>query len=177
LASSASNGSNGENGAKKLSAPLTAKNIRLGLMDVAINHNLSRSRTLQGHDFKNYKTIEVDPEGLMSVRPVGRSYSSRSDFIHFLGCVPDNALEVVPLLTPASPMQEFKVQTAVARKHQFLPISVVNLITLANFKRHVLPLLIPTLFERSYLFSINKTDYQRTGLISLEGLIIKFENL
>ncbi|MDR2443790.1 MAG: J domain-containing protein [Deltaproteobacteria bacterium] len=181
-----SNGAKGANGSsissfkeapKRLSAPITAKNIRLGLMDVAINHNLARSRTLQGHDFKNYKLIEIDAEGLMSVRPVGRSNAFRSDYIQLLGCVPDSALEVVPLLTPANPLKEFKSQTVIARKHQFLPFSVVNNITLANFKRYVLPLLNPTLLERSYLFSLNKTDYQRTGLISLEGLIIKFENL
>jgi hypothetical protein len=56
-------------------------------------------------------------------------------------------------------------------------MSVLNFLNADNFKRHVLPLLRPVLLERAYLFSLNNDVYGNSGLISLEGVIVKLDRL
>jgi hypothetical protein len=56
-------------------------------------------------------------------------------------------------------------------------MSVLNLLSPDNFKRHILPILEPILMERAYLFSLNNDIYTNTGLITLEGVIVKLDRL
>ncbi|MDR1658333.1 MAG: J domain-containing protein [Deltaproteobacteria bacterium] len=155
-----------------LSAPLPAKNILLGLMDVAINNNLFQSSWTQ---VKNYKQIQFDSEGKMSVLHVGRQNFAATDFIRPLGCVPVSDVDLIPLLIPARAGQEFSNNAPFPKTKWSVKTSVLNLISLDNFKRFILPLLTPKLFERAYLFSLNQAEFKKSGHISLDGLIIRLE--
>ncbi|MDR1487081.1 MAG: hypothetical protein LBT62_03670, partial [Deltaproteobacteria bacterium] len=174
LAQSAHWPANGADKSKILSAaPLAAKNVLLGLIDVAINNNLTQASWLIG---SNYKQMEIDSEGKISVKPVGRSRFSRSNFIHLLGCVSAESLDLPPLLERTRP-KSFKYP-AMAHGDMVRPkMSITNLISLDNFKSHILPLLTPTLLERAYLFSLNKAEFQTSGHISVEGIIVKLDRL
>ena len=154
---------------RDLSVPLPAKGVSLGLIDVAINNNLTQASWLVG---SNYKQMVIDAEGRLSVKAVGRGRFSRSNFIRLLGCVPVKDLELPPLLerTCSDSFREPAPRPGAAPKNK-----VLNLISLEGFKRHVLPLLSPLLLERAYLFSLNKAEFKRTGLISVEGVIVKLE--
>jgi curved DNA-binding protein CbpA len=163
-----------ETGNNNFMAFLPAKNIRLGLLDVAINNNLRQASWLLG---SNYKEIEIDNEGNLSVKPVGRRRFSRSNYIHILGCVPVNTLDVTQFLEKTN-SQFFKYPALGPNQNINTPrVSVLNLISRDNFKRHVLSVLLPVLLERAYLFSLNKAEYGSSGLISLEGIIVKFDHL
>jgi curved DNA-binding protein CbpA len=164
---------NGEQSTQTLSANLPAKNIRLGLLDVAINNNIPQASWLLG---SNYKQMEINSEGLLSVKAVGRSRFSRSDFIHLLGCVPVEAVDLPPILerTNAKSFKQPALSSTLGAKPK---VSVMNLISLENFKRHILTLLTPTLIERAYLFSLNRAEFQTSRHISLEGIIVKFDRL
>ncbi|MDR2456342.1 MAG: J domain-containing protein [Deltaproteobacteria bacterium] len=160
----------GQNGGEKPSPPLPAKGVKLGLLDVAINNNVRQSFWLTG---SNYKQMEFDSDGLLKVKAVGRGRFSRSNFIHPLGCVPVQAIDLEPLLerTNSQSFREMASYPGVIRPK----LKVLNLISLENFKKHVLPLLAPVLLERAYLFSINDAEFKKTGLISLEGVIVKID--
>jgi hypothetical protein len=153
------------------SAPLPAKGISLGLLDVAISNNLTQASWLVG---SNYKQMVIDPEGRLSVKAVGRGRFSRANFIRLLGCVPVKALELLPLLerTISDSFREPPPRSGTPPKNK-----VLNLISLDGFKRHVLPLLSPLLLERAYLFSLNKAEFTKSGLVSVEGVIVKLDRL
>jgi hypothetical protein len=157
----------------RLSALLPARNVRLGLLDLAIANNVKQSSWLLG---SNYKQLEIDADGRLSVKLAGRRRFARADFIHLLGSVPSGALDLPPLLE-RNPAKFFKSPAVYPGSDCKAQLSVLNLISRDNFKRYILPLLVPVLSERSYLFSLNRTEFTTNGLISLEGVVIKFENL
>jgi hypothetical protein len=173
LALSAFNGKAHSQGQDRLTAPLTTKNVSLGLSDVAITNNIRQSSWFMG---SNYKNINVDTNGQVSVKRVGRGKFAQANFIHFLGSVPIEDIELTPLLErghsnsfkrPALPIGELASAKA----------SVYNVISPENFKLHILPIIKPLLMERSYLFSLNNDTYTNSGLITLEGVIVKLEIL
>lgn len=153
-----------------LSVPLPAKSCRLGLLDVAINNNVRQAFWLTG---SNYKQMEFDQDGALKIKAVGRGRFSRSNFIHLIGCVPIQSIELEPLLERTNSQSFREMASYPGNLHPRL--KVLNLISLDNFKKHVLPILAPTLLERAYLFSINDAEFQKTGLISLEGAIVKLD--
>jgi hypothetical protein len=153
------------------SAPLPAKGVCLGLSDVAITNNVRQSSWFIG---SNFKELKIDPSGQMYVKQVGRSKFSQANFIHLLGSVPVDAIELIPLLERG----EAKSFRSLPSNGSYLPkVSVLNLVGPKNFKRHVLPLLKPLLLERAYLFSLNNETFLKSGLITLEGVIVKFDRL
>jgi hypothetical protein len=119
--------------------------------------------------------MEFDEVGRLRVKPVGRGRFARSDYIRLLGCVPTSAIDLEPLLERVN-AQSFR-RTSSFPESARPNLKVLNLIGLDNFKKHVLPLLEPLLLERAYLFSINKAEFKKTGLISLEGVIVKFDRV
>lgn len=146
-------------------------NVRLGLLDVAINQNL---RTVSWSVGSNYKEMKFDAQRTLSVRQVGRSRFRRADYIHLLGTVPIEAVELMPLLE--RPAARFFKAPALAGPGSMGPaISVLNLISEAKFKSHVLVHLRPQVTERSYLFSLNRPEFLKTGCLTLEGLVVKIE--
>lgn len=155
-----------------LSSPIAAKSVRLGLVDVAINNNIRQASWLLG---SNYKQMEFDADGGLRVKPVGRGRFSRSDYIRLLGSVPASAIDLEPLLERVN-AQSFR-RSASFPESVRPNLKVLNLIGLDNFKKHVLPLLAPVLQERAYLFSINTAEFKKTGLVSLEGVIVKLDRL
>jgi hypothetical protein len=171
MSTNAFNGQNGS-GAHLLTVPLPAKNIKLGLSDVAISNNIRQAAWFLG---SNYKHLNADAQGQISVKPVGRSKFTKANFIHLLGCVPVEGIELMPLLERGQ-ANSFKGPALPPGESANAKISsVMNLVSAENFKRHVLPILKPLLMERAYLFSLNNDIYTTTGLITLEGVIVKLE--
>jgi curved DNA-binding protein CbpA len=156
------------------SVKLTDTGIRLGLLDVAINNNIRQASWILG---TNYKQLEISPEGLLSIKSVGRRRFSRANFIKLLGCVPVDRMDIAPLLE-RMPGQFYRYPALSPGIDPPGPkLSVVNLISQANFKRHILNSLVPFLLERAYLFSLNKAEFSTSGHISLEGVIVKLDHL
>lgn len=155
-----------------ISFPL--RNLRLGLLDVAINQNLKMASWSLG---SNYKEISFGPDGEMSVRPVGRSNFNRVGYIHLIGSVPADLVELKPLLE-RPPARFFKTPALNASIGANGPsLSVLNRISPEQFKAHVLVHLQAAVSERSYLFSLNRPEYEETGCLTLEGLVVKMDNL
>ncbi|MDR2301820.1 MAG: J domain-containing protein [Deltaproteobacteria bacterium] len=154
-------------------APLPARGINLGLSDVAISNNIRQVSWFLG---SNYKHLNIDANGQMSVKPVGRAKFAKANFIHLLGSVPVEELELTPLLERGQ-AQSFKCPALPPGDSASAKISVLNLLSPENFKRYVLPILRPVLMERSYLFSLNNDIYTTSGLITLEGVIVKIEKI
>ena len=153
--------------------PFPLKSVRLGLLDVAINQNLKMASWSLG---SNYKEINFDAEGRMTVRPVGRTGFSRASYIHIIGTVPSGEVDLMPLLE-RPPARFFKAPALNASIGANGPaISVLNRISRDQFKAHVLVHLKPQVTERSYLFSLNRPEYEETGCLTLEGLVVKIEN-
>ncbi|MDR2386514.1 MAG: hypothetical protein LBE80_02880 [Deltaproteobacteria bacterium] len=152
-------------------AALPARGIKLGLLDVAISNNIRQASWFLG---SNYKHINIDDQGEMSVKPVGRARFTKANFIHLLGSVPVEELELRPLLERGQ-AQSFKCPALPVGESASAKISVLNLLSPEKFKRHVLPILRPFLEERSYLFSLNNDIYTTSGLITLEGVIVKID--
>lgn len=152
--------------------PFPLKNVRLGLLDVAINQNLKMASWSLG---SNYKEINFDAKGQMTVRPVGRNRFSRAAYIHLLGSVEMEAAQLLPLLD-RPPAKFFKAPALNGSIGANGPaISVLNRICQDNFKRHVLVHLKPQVTERSYLFSLNRPEFEETGGLTLEGQVVKIE--
>ncbi len=148
------------------------RNARLGLLDVAINQNLKMASWALG---SNYKEINFDPEGHLTVRPVGRSRFRRAAYIHLLGSVAATEVELMPFLE-RPPAKFFKAPALNASIGANGPsISILNRISQDQFKAHVLTHLRPWVTERAYLFSLNKPDFEETGCLTLEGLVVKIE--
>ena len=153
-------------------AALPLKNIRLGLLDVAINQNLKTASWTLG---SNYKEMNFDSGGRLSVRGVGRSRFRRAAYIHLLGAVPVAEIELMPLLE-RPPARFFKSPALSAGGDSGPAISVLNRISQDRFKSHVLINLKPEVTERSYLFSLNRPEFEETGCLTLEGLVVKIED-
>ncbi|MDR2611743.1 MAG: J domain-containing protein [Deltaproteobacteria bacterium] len=152
-----------------------ARNVLLGLQDVAIKNNIRHASWLLG---SNYKNIEIDSEGGMRVRAVGRRHFSEARGTVLLGCVPKDAVNITPLLERCPPSRIFKCPALTEFDPDALPqVSVLNLVSQANFKKHLLSSLCPALMESAYLFSVDRREFNASGLIRLEGVIIKMEAL
>jgi hypothetical protein len=158
-------------GPKLLPISIKTKNVCLGLSDVAITTNIKQSCWLTG---TNYKQIDINSEGRLSVKAVGRARFAKADYIHLLGCVPVNKLDLPPILE-RRPSSFFKSPALNIGEGAKPKLSVANLISQDNFKRYVLFSLIPTFMERSYLFSLNRAEFENSGLITLEGVIVKID--
>lgn len=162
-----------EDAAWRRVAPFPLKNVRLGLLDVAINQNLKMVSWSVG---TNYKEIDFDEDGTMSVKPVGRSEFSRAGYIRLLGAVPATEVELMPLLE-RSPARFFKAPALNASIGANGPsLSVLNRISQQQFKNHVLIHLKPEVTERSYLFSLSRPEFEETGCLTLEGLVVKIDS-
>jgi hypothetical protein len=147
------------------------RDIRLGLLDVAINQNLKTASWTLG---SNYKEMNFDSCGRLSVRGVGRNGFRRAAYIRLLGAVPSTEIELLPLLE-RPPAHFFKSPALNAGGDSGPAISVLNRISQDRFKRHVLVHLKPEVTERSYLFSLNRPEFEETGCLTLEGLVVKIE--
>ena len=153
--------------------PFPLRNLRLGLLDVAINQNLKMASWSLG---SNYKEINFGPDGEMSVRPVGRTDFNRVGYIHLIGSVPIDLVELKPLLE-RPPARFFKTPALNASIGANGPsLSVLNRISPEQFKAHVLVHLQAAVSERSYLFSLNRPEYEETGCLTLEGQVVKIDN-
>lgn len=149
------------------------RNLRLGLLDVAINQNLKMAAWSLG---SNYKEINFGPEGEITIRPVGRSNFRRAAYIRLIGSVPAEKIELKPLLE-RPPARFFKTPALNASiGANGPPLSVLNRISPEQFKAHVLVHLQAAVSERSYLFSINRPEFEETGCLTLEGLVVKVNN-
>ncbi|MGL4208508.1 MAG: J domain-containing protein [Candidatus Adiutrix sp.] len=147
------------------------KNLRLGLLDVAINQNLRQVSWTIG---SNYKEMKFDSDFGLSVRPIGRSRFSRASYIHLLGSMLASEMELLPLLARHKD-NFFKAPALNASIGAHGPaLSVLNRLTFDNFKTHVLPHLKGEVRERAYLFSLNRPDFAE-GFVTLEGLVVKIE--
>ncbi|MDR2725649.1 MAG: hypothetical protein LBC90_06240 [Candidatus Adiutrix sp.] len=153
-------------------AALPLKDVRLGLLDVAINQNLKTASWTLG---SNYKEMNFDSGGRLSVRGVGRSRFRRAAYIHLLGTVPATEIELLPLLE-RPPARFFKSPALGLGGDSGPAISVLNRISQDRFKSHVLINLKPEVSERSYLFSLNRPEFEDTGCLTLEGLVVKIES-
>ncbi|MCL2029719.1 MAG: hypothetical protein FWG97_04810, partial [Deltaproteobacteria bacterium] len=76
-------------------AAFPLRDLRLGLLDVAINQNHKTASWTLG---SNYKEMNFDAGGCLSVRGVGRARFRRAAYIHLLGAVPATEVELLPLL-------------------------------------------------------------------------------
>ncbi|MBU2548590.1 MAG: hypothetical protein KKB20_09290 [Proteobacteria bacterium] len=165
--------SNGREAGPNLPSPA---NIKLGLNDVAINHNIRGASWNLG---SNYKEIIFDALGGMLYRPVGRSHPFSVNFIHLLGTVPVEEIDLVPLLNRMPPKEGFFKRAALDSRYGMdgAPIEVLNTLSMDKFKEHCLSRLQPELRERSYLFSVHRPIFEETGDISLEGVVVKISGL
>ena len=152
-------------------AAFPLRDVCLGLLDVAINQNLKTASWLLG---SNYKEMNFDSGGRLSVRGVGRSRFRRAAYIHLLGTVPATEIELLPLLE-RPPARFFKSPALSVGGDSSPGLSVLNRISQYRFKSHVLIHLKPEVTERSYLFSLNRPEFEETGCLTLEGLVVKIE--
>ena len=152
-----------------MSASLPLKDVTLGLLDVAINQNLKMASWSLG---SNYKEINFDTKTQMTIRGVGRKKFVEANYIHLLGSVPAEEVDLLPILE-RPPSNFFKAPALAGADSAGPSVSVLNLISRAKFKSHILPHLKPFITERAYLFSLNRSEFKETGYISLEGLVVK----
>jgi curved DNA-binding protein CbpA len=146
-------------------------NWRLGLRDLAINHNVRSPNWNLG---TNYKEIKIDPEGHMFYKLPNRKRFIPVNFIRLLGTVDKEQVDLVPLLDRVLP-RDFNSQSRrwkTPHPEHLKCFDVMNTLAFDDFRRHCLPYLKPELQEGSYLFSIHRTVPQQDR-ISLEGLIIR----
>jgi len=147
-------------------------NLKMGLNDVAINHNI---RSCSWELGSNYKEILFDSGGNMSYRPVGRAKPFPVNYIHLLGTIEVGKIDLVPLLKPVPPRTNYcqgplaEGQGGVDRVSK----EVLNTMPLYKFKKFCLPLLQPELRERAYLFSIQRPVFEEEADVTLEGVIVK----
>jgi curved DNA-binding protein CbpA len=77
------------------SSILHLKNLRLGLQDIAIHHNV---RSLNWELGTNYKEIKFDAEGRMFYKLPCRKKAIPVNFIKLLGTVEKDQVDLIPLL-------------------------------------------------------------------------------
>ena len=146
-------------------------NWRLGLRDLAIDHNVRSPSWNLG---TNYKELKIDPEGRMFYKLPNRKRFIPVNFIRLLGTVDKEQVDLIPLLDRVLP-RDFNCQSRTGKTLYPLHLKsfdLMNTLTLDEFRRHCLPHLKPELLEGSYLFSIHRTVPQQDR-ICLEGLIIR----
>jgi len=146
--------------------------VRLGLNDVAINHNI---RSISWELGSNYKEISFDSQGNMSYRPVGRMKPFPVNYIHLLGTIDVSKIDLLPLLKSVPPRTNYcpgPLSEGPGGVDNFSK-EILNAVPLAKFKKFCLPLIRPEIKERAYLFSIQKPIFEKEADISLEGLIVK----
>lgn len=147
-------------------------NIKLGLNDVAINQNIRSDSWSLG---SNYKEIIFDQNGAMFYRPVGRSKPFAVNYIHLLGVIETNQIDLLPLLHRVPPREGFFKSPALDSRYGIdgAPHHVLNTMSAEKFQKYCLPLIKPDLLERAYLFSIHRPIYEEDASISLEGVLVK----
>jgi hypothetical protein len=156
--------------------PMAPTNLKVGLNDVAITQNVRTASWTLG---SNYKEIVFDALGTLFYRPVGRAKPFQANYIHLLGVIPTDQIDLVPILDRVPPREGFFKSPALDARYGIdgAPLEVLNTLGLAKFKRYCLPLLRPDFTERSFLFSIHRPLFEKEGLVSVEGVIVKITNL
>ena len=156
--------------------PVAPAGLKLGLNDVAINHNI---RSMSWNLGSNYKELVFDPLGSLLYKPVGRSKPYPVNFICILGSIDSRELDLVPLLDRVEPREGFFKSPALDSRYGIdgAPLQVLNTISLEKFKKHCLPLLSPNLTERAFLFSIHRPTFEQERRITVEGVIVKISKL
>jgi curved DNA-binding protein CbpA len=147
------------------------KNWRLGLRDLAINHNVRSSNWNLG---TNYKEIKIDLEGHMFYKLPNRKRFIPVNFIQLLGTVDKDQVDLIPLLDRVLPRDS---QWPSSKRQKSYPESLrcfdlLNTLFLQDFRIHCLPFLKPELAEGSFLFSFHRIPEEQDR-IHLEGLIIR----
>ncbi|RPH87211.1 MAG: J domain-containing protein [Desulfobacteraceae bacterium] len=89
------------------------KNWRLGLQDLAINHNVRSSSWNLG---TNYKEIKIDLEGRMFYKLPNRKRFIPVNFIRLLGTVDKDQVDLLPLLDRVLP-HDFDCQAGNGKNH------------------------------------------------------------
>lgn len=165
-----------DNGAEPGHMLPTPSNVKLGLNDVAINHNIRSASWSLG---SNYKEIIFDTLGSMYYRPVGRATPFPVNYIRLLGAIGVDEIDLVSLLDRNRPREGCFKCPALDSRYGINgpPLEVLNTMSVKKFKEHCLPLLRPELTERSYLFSIHRPVFEKKGSIFLEGVVVKISHL
>ncbi|OGP51628.1 MAG: hypothetical protein A2Y79_02115 [Deltaproteobacteria bacterium RBG_13_43_22] len=147
------------------------KNMRFGLQDIAINHNV---RSFTWDLGTNYKEIKFDAEGWMFYKLPCRKRFIQVNFIKLLGTVNKDQVDLIPLLDRVIP-QDLMVKQEKWKKgypENSKCFDVLNSLSVEEFRRHCLPFLKPDIEEGSFLFSLHRKAAQENR-INLEGLIIR----
>lgn len=165
-----------ENGAESGRFPPAPANIRLGLNDVAITQNVRRASWTLG---SNYKEIVFDALGGMFYRPVGRVRAFPANYIHVLGAIPADQIDLIPILDRVPPREGCFKYPALDSRYGLdgASLQVLNTLPLDKFKKYCLPLLRPEMVERSYLFSMHRPLFEAEQKITIEGVIVKVSRL
>ncbi len=147
------------------------ENRRLGLQDIAINHNV---RSLSWDLGTNYKEIKFDTEGRMFYKLPCRKRFIQVNFIKLLGTVEKDKVDLIPLLDRVIPQEQLIQQEKMKKIFPENPkcFDVLNSLSVDEFRKHCLPSLKPDLTEGSFLFSLHRKTCQENR-INLEGLIIR----
>jgi hypothetical protein len=160
-----------ETGATGVTGVYDLRNLRLGLQDIAINHNV---KSLTWEMGTNYKEIRLDAEGRMFYKIPCRKKALPVNFIKLLGTVNKDQVDLVPLLDRMVPNDKvpFREKWKKGDKENLNVFDVFNRLSIEKFRLHCLPFLKPELCEGAFLFSLHKNTFQE-GFIEVEGLIIR----
>jgi len=147
------------------------KNIRLGLQDIAINHNI---RSLTWELGTNYKEIHFDAEGRMFYKFPCRKKAIPVNFIRLLGTVDKDKVDLIPLLDREIPgdRQGRPISWKKGSEKGAAGFDVLNTLSMEKFRRFCLPYLKPEMNEGAFLFSVHRNSLAQNR-IHLEGLIIR----
>jgi len=147
------------------------KNWRLGLQDIAINHNV---RSLTWTLGTNYKEIKFDSEGRMFYKLPCRKRFIQVNFIKLLGTVDKEKVDLLPLLDRVIPrdqaIQQEKWKKGYPENLKYFDI--LNSLSVEEFRQHCLPFLKPDMDEGAFLFSLHRNTSNQDR-INVEGLIIR----
>lgn len=147
------------------------KNIRLGLQDIAINHNI---RSLTWELGTNYKEIRFDADGRMFYKLPCRKKAIPVNFIRLLGTVEKEKVDLIPLLDRQIPNDRRGRRSLWKRGEEKSKtgFDVLNTLSAEKFRRYCLLHLKPEMNEGAFLFSLHKSSLSQNR-INLEGLIIR----
>ena len=143
---------------------LEATNLYLGLIDVAIKHNLRRYHW--GHN-PNYKELIFDERGRLFLKAPPRWEPVPAGFITLLGTVSRRVIDIAAVLDRLPSKEHFLEGK---RDLEFRPFELLNTLEIPVFKRECLPRLRRELRRDAYLFSVRKPF---SGKIYCEGLIVR----
>jgi hypothetical protein len=147
------------------------RNCRLGIQDIAINHNV---RSMSWDLGTNYKEIKCDSEGRMFYKMPCRKRFLQVNFIKLLGTVEKDKIDLIPLLDRVVP-QDLVIRQGSGKKgyaENAKGFDILNSLPVEEFRRHCLPFLKPEITEGAFLFSLHRQSLQENR-INLEGLIIR----